>query len=367
MRVILDKSVLQDDSTDLLALLAVFQLCRQSKRHFLLVDAKSLETWCTRLGHPKNLRDSLQRIANDGRIASPARRSPEIRIVGNEFSWSARIQRDNEEVVSPRIRAVDAVKLLQAPLRLLVENGRNDGAFLLRMALGNDRARLEHAIEMGWVIFENAGGLGEMKKVLAKIATLDDKKPETWVRWLRLWVMFDRDAHKDDRTRRSVDSVEVSTSIEQLQRRIGASWTWPGMKCLERRAIENYLPKQGLNGYVDRYLRDSNESRRRKGVYEAFFHQQMEDSTGPDRLRASYNMPKGFKKDTADRAHPHDVIYQGLDQQRKDALHEGFGDDVKKLWVDEDLELKEEWIAAARKGPIKAEINGMLKDILERI
>lgn len=367
MRVILDKSVLENDSADLLALLTVFQLCRQAERHFLLVDTKSLETWCTRHRHPKNLCDLLQNIAKNGSNESKARRSPEIRIVGNDFSWSARIQRDGEQVVSPRVRATDAVKILQAPLRLLVENGRNDGAFLLRMALGNDRARLDRALEMGWIIFENAGGLGEMKKVLAKIAILDEKKPETWIRWLRLWVMFDRDAHQDDRTQPSIDSANLLASIDQLQQRIGSSWLWPGMKRLERRAIENYLPKQGLNAYVDRPLRDTNESRRRKDAYEAFFHQQMEDFAGPDRLRASYNMPKGFKRDAGNPPRPHDSIYQGLDQQRKEALHEGFGDDVKKLWADEDPELKEEWITRARKGIIKTEINGMLKDILERI
>jgi hypothetical protein len=180
-----------------------------------------------------------------------------------------------------------------------------------------------------------------------------------------LWVMFDRDARADDRTQPSKDSVELSTFIQRLQQRIGGSWL--GMKRLERRAIENYLPKQGLNAYVDRHLPDTNEKRRRKDAYEAFFHQQMEDDAGRDRLRASYNMPKGFKKDAGNPPRPHDAAYQGLDQRRKDALHEGFGEDVKKLWADEDPQLKEEWIALARKGPIKAEIDGMLKDILERI
>ena len=133
MRVILDKTVLDNNVVDPLALLTVIQLCREPERHFLIVDGKYLDAWCSNRGWPKNIADLVRHTAKLGSIENKQRsdRTPEVRIVADKSSWRMRLK----DRYSPAICPTDAVRLLQAPLRLLVENARSDGGFIRTMAL----------------------------------------------------------------------------------------------------------------------------------------------------------------------------------------------------------------------------------------
>jgi|GEM_PF-3955217 len=356
MRIILDKSVLQPDAVDQLALLAVIQQCREPDRHFLVAAKEEFDRWRAQM--PKNLSNAVETVLRSGATQRRSRSTPEVKIVAGKSCWRNKNDAGDD---CPKLSPADAVRLLQVPLCVLVENARSDGAFIQRMSLGSNRERLERALRMGWLMFEQAGGLGEMTKMLDKIRNLDDAKPETWVRWLRLCVVFDRDAHEEDCTFPSEDSDKALEALNALRSTVGQNW--PRGFRLERRAIENYLPKAGLESYVGRVVKDRNEQSRRKSAFDAYYHPQMNDPNGSDRLRASYCVPEGLNKDKKDTSH----IYANLDDERKEALAKGFGKDVKHLWKEERPGLKDEWIERERGSAKNREIEGVVADILGRI
>lgn len=356
MRVILDDSVLKPDAVDPLALLAVIQQCRESDRHSLFGNEKLVENWSQVF--PKILGAQIRKVLKDGSAQRRSETVPAIRIIANCSMWRARDKKTGKN--SPMLHPREALRLLQAPLRVLVENARNDGAFLLRMSLGRQRQRLQHALEMGWLIFEHAGGIRELTRILQKCCDLDDTKPDSWIRWLRLWVMFDRDAHVNDCTLPSVHTDEALDTLAALQRKVDTAWL--GGKRLERRTIENYLPKEGLLNYATQAT-NRHVQQRRKATFDAFYHPLMNDPTGADRLRANYPMSEGLNKHERIALN----IYSNLDNERWEGLAGGFGDEVKKLWADERPGLRDEWIEREGNSPKCREIERLISDILERI
>lgn len=347
MRVEIAADVLDAGSVDPLALLGVVQLCRDTRRHFLVGPQKAFESWCKQL--PRAIGDTVRHVVKQGVLQNPgrAKATPCIKVVAGESRWKAE--------GGPALRPLDAVRLLQAPLRLLVENGRNDGAFLRRVAVRRQHEAFDLALRMGWVVFEHAGGLQEMGETIDEISNLDHGDAASWVRWLRLWVMFDRDAHPDDRGKPSKESEDVLARVRTLQSITGQPW--PGYQRLSRRAIENYLPKKGLDGFV---RRPHGDSRRRQAAHEAFFHEEM--NHGEDLLRASFHMARGFCAD----GQPIDPMYATLSPGKVIDLSRGFGPDVKKLWA-EQSSIRPEWIEHGLHERIRKELGGIVGDVLTRI
>ncbi len=72
------------------------------------------------------------------------------------------------------------------------------------------------------------------------------KETTTWIRRLRSWVMFDRDAHPDDPAQPSATS-ETLRDLCALMTRPRA---FPGHQ-LGRRTIENYLPPEALSTWAE--------------------------------------------------------------------------------------------------------------------
>ncbi|NBC47324.1 MAG: hypothetical protein GVY22_04890 [Gammaproteobacteria bacterium] len=132
----------------------------------------------------------------------------------------------------------DALRLLQTPLGVMVENRRADWRFLLALAPPVQRDQLQHALDQGWLEILHAGGLGDMKAWLEELLVKPFTSVSNAARLLRLWVMFDRDADSADRSQPSQASIAMKTLCESAPAR-----PWPlGHYQLGRRAIENYLP-----------------------------------------------------------------------------------------------------------------------------
>lgn len=367
MRVILEPSVFEPDAVDTIALLAVFQHCRVSERHWLEADEKRLSKWLERFPETigKVARWVIERGKQEKRRGGRPGRS-EIRVgAEKKSSWRAKNPKGH---YSPLLSPNDAVKLLQAPLRLLVEDAWSERAFLFNMSQGGQRNDLRRAVDKGWVIFEHGGGIGQIGKTLAKIRGLDQNDSASWIRWLRLWVMFDRDGRKDDRHGRPDDCREPSADAEEalgnlLAIRNIVGEKWPGGARLERRTIENYLPKKGLETYTGLSTKDPHVSRQRQATCRAFFHAAMDQFVAPDDRRAFFPMAKGLKC-LGNGGTP---LYDNIGTPLSSALHEGFGQDVKDLWSEESRNIQDAWISAESHHPKNKEISALIDDILERI
>lgn len=135
-----------------------------------------------------------------------------------------------------------ANRVLARPLKVLLENRQNDWDFLIHMVPAAHRHLLERAKADGRLEPEQGGGLTELKKRLEALASPTSE--QDWIERLRIWVMFDRDAHPEDRARPS----ELSGEVLDLVSKMKAPWT-PGHHQLSRRAIENYIPNATLNGW----------------------------------------------------------------------------------------------------------------------
>jgi len=123
----------------------------------------------------------------------------------------------------PRLNLDDALMLAEAPLRIVVENRRNDGAFVGHIIPAPRRAAFERALNRGWLRFEHGGG----DDVIGYAQALADHPNEV----LRAWALLDSDA-----------SAQNKPSTKALARRTALVNAKVNVHLLERRAIENYLP-----------------------------------------------------------------------------------------------------------------------------
>lgn len=128
---------------------------------------------------------------------------------------------------------LDARRLLERPLRVLLESGQTDWAFLEKIVPTTWRKRWRRAVDQGWLESQHGGGIAEIRKILVNEVSRDE------IRRLRLWVMFDSDARKagdpseeSQRTRQACEGLHVP--FHQL----------------ERRTIENYIPPRALRQWA---------------------------------------------------------------------------------------------------------------------
>lgn len=191
-----------------------------------------------------------------------------------------------EGLLSP----ADALRLMQTPLWLVLENGRNDLQFLRRILERKDRDALDEHLAEGRVEVPIGGGTGELKRFLENLATLPGtpsvvQETTSWIRRLRIWVMFDRDAHPDDPRLPSPTSETLLALCAGMTR----PRPLPGHQ-LGWRTIENYLPVEALHAWVHSGTR--HDTTRRRERLEAF----MSSDFGEQR-RACFPMKEGLIKD----------------------------------------------------------------------
>lgn len=316
-----------------LALLAIFRLCFD-ERHILVTDpvfgigsTPSIDYWLLAL--PTELRHEVMLVLEQGPVASSQRTNTAVRVIVGTMSES------QFRGPIPLLTLTDALLVLHLPLRILVENSRHDGEFLLRIAPPLWRKSFVQALERRWLEFENGGGISELTARVRR-AAVDARE------WMRLWVMFDSDAREPGKpSQQSQLAAEACGARTQ-------PWPIPTHQ-LSRRAIENYLPIQALfmwadehHGPVKTQLRHAAQS----------FHDLQTDQ------RAHYNMKNGLLGDVRqprkswyierDSKILEDMdlsaLYQGLPIEVRRALHSGFGDDVATLFANNNLQ--EDWLRA---------------------
>lgn len=225
----------------------------------------------------------------------------------------------------------DALDLVGRPYRILVENGFSDRSFLLSLCARRDREWLEQRISAEWVEIEHCGGKDHLRKLVPEIK----QEPS---RHLRVSAIFDGDALRPGRPGNQRLS---NTCYPEIHHHM-----------LRRRAIENYLPRRSLERWAS--LSDGRQEERRRRKVRALF-----EGMGHDQ-RAHYNVKAGFAGD----ARRHDRapdLYQDISAETRQALEDGFGEDIAALYDDPRLR-HEDFDAAA-----KDELRPFVDELLARI
>lgn len=218
----------------------------------------------------------------------------------------------------PRLCLQDAWRLLTKSLHILVENGRNDGKFLETMfkrLLGPSYWKpVRNALQNDWIHIENGGGIGEMKKMVGSL--VGDAVGST-----RTCVIFDSDAQEPEKPSTASEALrekceECSLDYHQLQ----------------RRAIENYLPRDALKASVELLSEPTKSSRR--SVVNTFSRMNRVQ-------RHHFHMKKGFSDEEI--TDPPSV-FDSLDKEDRVCLKNGFGSDVGDLFYEDDFPICSEWL-----------------------
>lgn len=156
-------------------------------------------------------------------------------------------------------------------LELLLENGRNDWGFLNKIVPTDWKTLWKEAIDAHWITSQGSG-ITEIPPLIREQIALDP------VRRLRTWVMFDRDGRCSGHS-----SKHATLAQEECQK-----WSIPH-HLLERRAIENYIPKGALLDWARRHRPRDNREWKLECV-NAYLAMTVEQ-------RHYYNVAEGFQKD----------------------------------------------------------------------
>jgi hypothetical protein len=339
-----------------LALLAILELGVDGRHVFLTnplwKDSNVVGDWLKAL--PRRLRLEAENVLARGVDASsqlPASRR-RIRIDDvPQCEWDRPV---------PVLPTTTALRLLRTPLRLLVENRVNDGAFVRKIAPPTLRQDLDAALDRGWVEFEHGGGIDQMRGRVEEAK----RDPATSA---RMWVMFDSDG------RFRGDRSSSATKIAELCRNVAQPWPLPHHP-LERRSIENYLPLEALAGGAHKLEQRLNEDETRdyRALIDVFKRELTEEQ------RHYFNMKAGLLGDVTDgKKHWNyrktggaiddgDIpkIFRGFDFRTKEILRHGFGGRVADLFHDQENVQPVQEAALARTVP-QNERNALLQSLFE--
>ncbi len=229
----------------------------------------------------------------------------------------------------------DALRVLESPLRVLVENQRRDGAFLTAIGFLYRKRWLE--LQRAGVEVRHGGGVTEMSEQVKAYG------PESIDR-LRTFVVFDSDALAPGLA--SVQSQRLRKECEELK--------IPHHQ-LMRRAAENYLPPPALEAAAQR--RSGAPRQQQLKTARAF------GRLAPDQ-RHHFNMKTGFEGDEQQsRRGRATQLFANMVPKDRGALERGFGGDVGDLFADLDL-LQEHWFFADGQEP---EVRSLFEAILREV
>jgi hypothetical protein len=297
LRVVLETNVLSKASYSELGTVFYHGITRQ---HRILVEDQNsagFVDWQSSLPQDPH-RDWLWALRDGRRLDGQDPGHYEIRVAHIEASeWSFPV---------PRLTVADAIQLLKAPFRILLEDDQTDRAFLLSMAEPEQRRYLEELEGKDYLRFEHGGGLGKMKATVQR-----DRKKRT-AYFGRMWVLFDSDGLRPDL--RSDDAKRLEKSCGRLI----------SHHMLKRRSIENYLPLTSLKSWIDRIPPRERGGRPAK-------HNALREMSKEQRYH--FNMKNGFSGDKKrDDARTVGNLYEGLPENVRRDLKEGFGGKVAHLF-----------------------------------
>jgi hypothetical protein len=256
----------------------------------------------------------------------PARRKMRVTAQGSA-DWSAAV---------PNLALADAAIYLGQPFRAVLEDWRSDRAFLNAVAQPEFRKALVDLERLGGLTFENGGGISNQTVKLRADGQGGPREAS------RIWAMFDSDA--------LCPGMPSGQAVHAAQVCIDNAIAFHR---LERRSIENYLPKDELRGWAFSRAKGIAERRR---VFEAFLELS-------DDQRYHFNFKAGFHGDESrdDRANV-GSLYDGLAPGARAALQTGFGAHIAEIFHSSVLDE-----ASLRRDGSWTELDGMVRTLVELV
>jgi hypothetical protein len=224
----------------------------------------------------------------------------------------------------------DAIRCLQAPAYVLVENSTSDGGFLRAMICALNRVELFEAQQAGWWCLEHMGGFGDVEK---RVQELRSRQPGP----ARLFVLVDSDRKYPGHL------TGTARKVEECSRATGVPYV-----ILRKRNIENYLPAKILESVDKRASRAF-----------AKLTQIQKDH---------YNVKKGFRGDRfgEEDGDPEQArLFHGVMRPVIERLLEGFGSDVSSRFEAEKDSISESDVREVCAGD-PSEVDRML-DLIETL
>jgi hypothetical protein len=320
MRVTVDASLFSSPTVDATDLLALFRFSVH-RPHCVLpepLDTPEEAAWLRTLGDP--VREELKQ-AMEISLESITRTTPPV-----DLHVAAKPLPGLQRPVTVDIG--QALRLLPLPLAIVVENARNDQAFLFAVADRYQRQQLRQAVESMWIRFENGGGITEMLQ-----------RAKEWVgenlqESLRSFWIFDSDAlapGHPSATACGLDRECKRARIEHHQ--------------LRRRMAESYLPVPAIRDLWPGADPD------RKRAARAFAR------LSPAQ-RHHFNMKSGFGGDlrsiNSGRREAHvpseahkaaSELFEGISSEDRKNLEHGLNQKIRDLFTDDRLLDRDEWFA----------------------
>ncbi len=224
MEVELDRALLTGQPTEGLVILALCALGMIGRHRIIPDDRAPWDAWARTL--PADLEEEVRYAWDEGE-----RRAAEGGVAERILVRpTGPVQFEQSPLL---LTPIEALALLGRPLRILLENGRNDRAFILAFADSATHKALSEAEEAGWIVFETAGGINELALRLESAA--DAAAREVF----RTMYLCDSDAREPGAL------TEIAAAIQQSLTALAIRLRRPAghFGCvLTRRAAENYAP-----------------------------------------------------------------------------------------------------------------------------
>jgi len=349
----LSRELLTDAPTEMLLIMALCALGMVA-RHRVVPDDRSLwNPWVNKL--PPALAEEVRYAWDEGerRIAEG----------GESERIVVRPSSPNFRQTPIQLPPIEALSLLGRPLQVVLENGRNDRAFLLAFADRATREAIVYAEDAGWLAFEMGGGIGEIAlRIESALGAKDDQI-------FRTMYLSDSDAREAGALSDEASRVQASLAT------LGATFArYPSHfgRVLARRAAENYAPPSavltwardaaGLDAW--RLIAEAKSPAERArlaigagtaGSARRRLLAAVALGELPTHLRGFIDMKHGREREDAIRTD--DAVWNALDEYQKAALRDGFGGSFSVEFYGSQTELSDE----------TKEISGFLGKILERL
>lgn len=207
------------------------------------------------------------------------------------------------EAVPPQFSLADAIRRVTRPLRVWLENDRNDRVFWLSHMRADTRAFILELERQRVLQFESRGGLSELRASLQELYTRGeiDRHDST--------ILFDGDA-----------SVPGDISADAKKMIDFCNQTKTVHLCLSRRAIENYIPKAALYAWVSE--KTGSQRANRQKIVDAFYRM------APDQ-RYHFRLKTGWEDTPSARVIQ---LYASLSDADRATLASGIATDIARMY-----------------------------------
>ena len=247
MKVILNKNLFDDPSVDDSILLEIIWEAEHGRHLVFVEDSDSsvdgwldseVDVWLNKFGEASKER-ALFGLSESY-----------VEVVTTEPTLEVCVTTAGDNWDSLALSPEKARDFLRRPLEIWFENDVHDSSFLVSCCNPDLSKSLSFFEQKGWVVFRNAGGISSMPQRVNSVT------PET--KW-KLMFLFDSDSLIPEVCGKQAEKIQSACIDKDIS-----------FHCLERRAIENYIPPKTLGAWAYKPSFRGGEKRRLRRAFDAY-------------------------------------------------------------------------------------------------